>query len=546
MGINESIDITPDQTKIILTLLSNYIPNATVWAYGSRVRWTARPSSDLDMVAFIEPEEKSLFYSLKEAFDESNLPFRVDLFNWDEVPDQFYKNIQAQYVVLQEFNKPVWEIVQLGGFCQKIGSGATPRGGSSVYLDEGKVSLIRSQNIYNDGFKPNGLVYITEDAAQKLKNVIVKKNDILLNITGDSVARVCLVNNNYLPARVNQHVAIIRPNQSHFNERFLCYQFTSPQTQSLLLTLSSAGATRNALTKNMIETLNVSKPPLKLQKAIAHILGSLDDKIELNRQMNKTLESMAQALFKSWFVDFDPVIDNALAAGHPIPDEFAERAEQRRRLKQEKKGEVCAKNTSNTIQTPFPNEFEYTEEMGWIPKGWEVGKLNELLEVKYGKDHKKLESGTIPVYGSGGLMRFVNKSLYIGESILIPRKGTLSNLMFVDEEFWTVDTMFFSIPKLKYSAKYLFHQLNMLDFSSMNVGSAVPSMTTKVLNDLNILKPEDSLLKEFDKFATDFFTRGKALDEASDSLAKLRDTLLPKLLSGELRIPDAEKLINIL
>jgi type I restriction enzyme S subunit len=285
--------------------------------------------------------------------------------------------------------------------------------------------------------------------------------------------------------------------------------------------------------------------------------------------MNETLESMAQALFKSWFVDFDPVIDNALAAGNPIPDEFAERAERRtpspplpegegstsplplgedlgegEALAGNTKQDVDSKNTSNKIQTQFPSEFEYTEEMGWIPKGWEVVKLNELLEVKYGKDHKKLESGTIPVYGSGGLMRFVNKSLYLGESILIPRKGTLSNLMFVDEEFWTVDTMFFSIPKLKYSAKYLFHQLKMLDFSSMNVGSAVPSMTTKVLNDLNILKPKDSLLKEFDRFATDFFTRQKALDEASNSLSKLRNTLLPKLLSGELRIPDAEKLIK--
>jgi type I restriction enzyme S subunit len=139
------------------------------------------------------------------------------------------------------------------------------------------------------------------------------------------------------------------------------------------------------------------------QKAIAHILGSLDDKIELNRQMNETLESMAQALFKSWFVDFDPVIDNALAAGNPIPDEFAERAERRtpsppaplpegegstsplplgedlgegEALAGNTKQDVDSKNTSNKIQTQFPSEFGYTEEMGWIPKGWGVSDVS--------------------------------------------------------------------------------------------------------------------------------------------------------------------------
>ena len=153
-----------------------------------------------------------------------------------------------------------WEEVVLGEHCSKIGSGATPRGGSSVYLEQGDVSLIRSQNIYNDGFKESGLVYITEDAAEKLKNVIVEDKDILLNITGDSVARVCLVDNKFLPARVNQHVAIIRPLEESFDPTYLRYQLTSPYMQSLLLNLASAGATRNALTKNMIETLSVSKP----------------------------------------------------------------------------------------------------------------------------------------------------------------------------------------------------------------------------------------------------------------------------------------------
>ena len=126
-----------------------------------------------------------------------------------------------------------WPIVRLGDYCSKVGSGATPRGGASVYLDTGEICLIRSQNIYNDGFRPDGLVYVTSESADKLKNVVVENNDILLNITGDSVARVCLAKEDYLPARVNQHVAIVRPFPEDFDVRYLRYLLVSPSMQRL-------------------------------------------------------------------------------------------------------------------------------------------------------------------------------------------------------------------------------------------------------------------------------------------------------------------------
>ena len=129
--------------------------------------------------------------------------------------------------------------------------------------------------------------------------------------------------------------------------------------------------------------MEIFLPPLETQKAIAHILGSLDDKIELNRQMNATLEAIAQALFKSWFVDFDPVIDNALAAGNPIPEPLQARAEARKALGDKRKP------LPEAIQQQFPSAFEYSDELGWIPEGWRVNKLNSLLDIRYGKDHKK-------------------------------------------------------------------------------------------------------------------------------------------------------------
>jgi len=196
--------------------------------------------------------------------------------------------------------------VRLEAACSKIGSGATPRGGAGVYLQSG-VALIRSQNVLSSGFNSDGLAFISDSHATQLTNVEVLPRDILLNITGDSVARVCQVPDNILPARVNQHVAIIRADAGILDSRYLLYVLVAPPMQNHLLALAAAGATRNALTKAMIASLEVPCPPLPEQRAIAHILGTLDDKIGLNRRMNETLEAMAHALFKSWFVDFDPV-----------------------------------------------------------------------------------------------------------------------------------------------------------------------------------------------------------------------------------------------
>ena len=197
-----------------------------------------------------------------------------------------------------------WEVVRLADVTSFISTGATRRGGKNVYKSEG-VSLIRSQNVYDHEFSKHGLAHIDESAAYKLRRVDIQEDDVLLNITGDSVARCCVVPKWTLPARVNQHVAIIRTSD-RLNSTFLQKYLSAPRVKAYVLGHDSGG-TRKALTKAHIESFLVPLPPLSEQHRIAHILGSLDDKIELNRQMNETLEAMARAIFKSWFVDFDPV-----------------------------------------------------------------------------------------------------------------------------------------------------------------------------------------------------------------------------------------------
>ena len=213
-----------------------------------------------------------------------------------------------------------WNETTLGKACLKIGSGATPRGGNEAYKKKG-ISLIRSQNILDFDFSYRGLAFIDEQQASKLNNVKIFINDILINITGDSVARVCKVPDEVLPARVNQHVAILRVNNEELNSDYLKYYLLNPSLKRHLLGLANSGGTRNALTKGSLESLDLILPPLLEQKAIAGILSSFDKKIELLREQNETLENIAQTIFKEWFVNFKkgkPISISKLIEFNPI------------------------------------------------------------------------------------------------------------------------------------------------------------------------------------------------------------------------------------
>ena len=172
-----------------------------------------------------------------------------------------------------------------------------------------------------------------------------------------------------------------------------------------------------------------------------------------------------------------------------------------------------------------------------VPEGWKKSTLEDLIDVNYGKDHKKApDDGDIPVYGSGGLMRKCNKSLFNGESVLVPRKGSLNNIMYVNEEFWTVDTMFYTTMKKNHTALFVYFYLRSYDMYAMNIGAAVPSMTVNILNAMYIVIPPEELLEQYDGVAQTFFNKRKILLDQTARLTEARDRLLPKLMSGELEV----------
>lgn len=195
---------------------------------------------------------------------------------------------------IEMFGNPVtndsdWNKIMCKDISSKIGSGATPKGGNSSYKDEG-ISLIRSMNIHNNKFIDKDLAFIDNEQAEKLKNVIVEENDVLLNITGASVARCCIVPNKYIPARVNQHVAIIRCNKDVILPKFLEYQLTNDNYQRFLWDIAtSGGATREAITKQQIENLEVIIPPIEIQNQFVKFVKQVD---KLKLQMEKSLKEL--------------------------------------------------------------------------------------------------------------------------------------------------------------------------------------------------------------------------------------------------------------
>lgn len=319
----------------------------------------------------------------------------------------------------------------------------------------------------------------------------------------------------------------------HGNDQKFAYYLL----KSLDFSSYNSGSAQPSLNRNHIHPIAINVPPVGEQKAIAHILGSLDDKIELNRRMNATLEAMAQALFKSWFVDFDPVIDNALAAGHPIPEPLQERAEARAALGDQRQP------LPEAIRQQFPNRFACNEDMGWVPEGWICTQWRNIAKLEYGKSLKgyRDNEGTVPVYGTNGRVGTTRNALYEKEGIIIGRKGAYRGVHYSHEPFHVIDTAFFLKPSVPMSVKWAYYEIQRFDINGMDSGSAIPSTSREDFYSLCSVFPPLDLHREFDRIVTQFYRRKLVNESGNMSLSCLRDTLLPKLLSGQLRIPEAEQ-----
>ncbi len=341
----------------------------------------------------------------------------------------------------------------------------------------GGTPVITVEHISDFRIKNFNYPSVTEEDKNRLSKYLLKTGDIVFTRVG-SVDLSAYVTESQDGWMFSSRMLSVRP-YKEVNAKFLSYYFRQQSYRNYILKIA-VGATMPSINTGILKELPVSYPQLHEQKSIASILTAFDDKIELLQAQNKTLEETAQTIFKEWFGKYQ------------IGDE--------------------------------------------LPEGWRVGKLGDVLNIKYGKDHKHLANGKFPLYGSGGIMRYVEKPLYEKPSILIPRKGTLSNLYYLNEPFWSVDTMFYSEIIKTFHGRYAYLFLKTLDLSAMNVGSAVPSLTTQVLNQIPLILPSDEIVLKFDEAVNTFYKKLEENIKQIHTLTKTRDELLPRLMSGEVRV----------
>lgn len=356
-----------------------------------------------------------------------------------------------------------------------------------------------------------------EDFEHWRKRIVPRKYDILITKTGrvGEIAQI-LDHDEYSFGR---NIVLIRPDNLKIDPQYMRFYLKSRVFQKEIDKFTTDGTILKSLHVKYIEKLHVILPPLPEQRMIAHILGSLDDKIELNRHMNETLEGMARALFKSWFVDFDPVRAKAEGRDTGLPEE---------------------------IDTFFPNSFEDSE-LGKIPKGWKVSTIGNVVEFAYGKALKAStrKSGDVPVFGSNGCVGFHDEALVKGPGIIIGRKGNPGIVTWSSNDFFPIDTTFYvkQIGNIS-SMHYLNYSLKAQNLPSLRSDSAVPGLNRNIVYMSEILVPSEKSLTIFDFQIKSLIHCIDANRNEMISLSSLRDTILPKLISGELRVPDVENFIE--
>lgn len=444
------------------------------------------------------------------------------------------------------------------------------------WTDEGIV-VLRSNNIKNGRLDVSSPSYTDQDGYEKrVKRAVPQAGDLVLTREAP-MGEVCQIPEG-LKCCLGQRMVLIRVKEEIIDSKYLLYTLQSPYLQYQISWNEGTGTTVSNIRIPNIKAFQIPTPPITEQKAIAHILGTLDDKIELNRRMNETLEAMAQALFKSWFVDFDPVIDNALLAGNDIPELLKERAEMRQAQIDSGKA-----NTNSKTNDLFPSEFEFTEELGWIPQGWSIANFGDLLKSTIGGDWgkpepdekhtipsviirgtdipdlktgnrsaapkrwveakklktRKLEPYDIVIEISGGSpTQSTGRSIIINENLLERLGGTVEPASFC-RRFTPID---------KYIGVYagihlqkIYDDGKMWEYQNQSTGIA-NFQTTSFLEREILVLPNKELIVKYYELVNPLIN--KMTSNQQIELAKLRDTLLPKLMSSEVRIPDAEKLVE--
>ena len=366
-----------------------------------------------------------------------------------------------------------WQTVAIGEICDLVTSGGTPLTSQKEYYHNGSIPWVKTKEV-NQCRLYGTENHITQLGLDNSSAKLIPENSIIIAMYGDgkTAGRVAL---NKVPVTTNQACCNLILNKQKANYDFVFYNLMGRYDE---LVSKKTGSGQQNLNGKIIKEIEIDLPSLPEQKAIASVLSSLDDKIDLLHRQNKTLEAMAETLFRQWFIE------------------------------------------------------EAKED-------WEDGTLDQLIDLKYGKALKQEDrSGSgYPVVASSGIVGFHNDYLVKGPGIVIGRKGTLGKVYFMEDNFYPIDTSYFIQTKTSGSNLiFEYYLLKSLDFANMNSDSAVPGLNRNIALGTQIQVPPEELILSFNGTAQPWFSKIHSNTKQIQTLEKLRDTLLPKLMSGEVRV----------
>lgn len=530
------IEIRPDHWKIVQRILQEHVPDLEVWAFGSRAKGSAKAFSDLDLAIITdEPLPIDTSAALNEAFSESDLPWKVDVVDWTSVGDGLKKAIKRDKVLVKERSESTrseWKQVSLHEVCHRVTSGGTPSRRNPAYYEAGVWPWVKTQEL-KDGWIDDTEEHITDAAIAESSAKVLPANTVLLAMYGATVGQLGILRR---PMACNQACCAIISDDKKSDFRFLYYYLLN--IRSDLRNLATGAAQQN-LSGALIKSLKLTLPDLSEQRAIARILGALDDKIDLNRKQNETLEAMARALFKAWFVDFEPVhakMEGRWKRGQSLPGMPAH------------------------LYDLFPDRMVESE-LGEIPEGWEVGSFTDIVDIVGGGTPKT----SVSEYWGGGIPWFsvadtpVSSDVFVTNTersitqlglidssarlveqgaTIISARGTVGNLAIAGVDM-TFNQSCYALQARQGCWKYfVFLSARRLvdQLKAMSHGSVFSTITRQTFMAVRLVLPPIKLVCEFERCSGTIFGNILTNVETSRVLGGQREALIPYIVSGRLRV----------
>ena len=547
--------------KEIIRILSENPRVERIVLFGSRAMGTFTPESDIDIVLYGDDLSLTDLAQLKQALEETTIPQKVDLLLAKDIEKkELWEHIKKYGVEWwrrgkknQNNRRNRWTKRPLTLAVQINPKVSLKKGKLYPFVDMKSVNPLWrsvSETEYRV-FKSGGARFIPFDTLMARITPCLENGKITRYIPKAHFDS---------PAFGSTEFIVIRGREGISDNDFVYYLIKWQEFRDFAIAQMTGSSGRQRVPINSLKKFYVSLPPLPEQRAIAHILGTLDDKIELNREMNKTLEEMAQAIFKSWFIDFDPVVWKAVKTGKTVPEKFSQRAAYY------KESGKCP--VPEEILALFPDSFEDSE-LGPIPKGWRVISLYDSARYINGaafrNNHFTDEKGALPIVkiaelknGITGQTKFTKiemdakYKINTGE-ILLSWSGnpdtSIGTFVWSGGPAWLNQHIFRVLPFRTFEKYFVFYLLRSLKpvFAAIAKNKQTTGLghfTIRDMKQLLIVWPIESLIIKFNEFVGPVFKYWFSNIFESSLLSSLRDTLLPKLISGELRVPDVEKFLK--